>query len=36
VPSAPVLVIDLTLGSETRPNILVNMLLNRDLNFLAW
>jgi hypothetical protein len=36
VPSAPVLVIDLTLGSETRPDILVNMLLNRDLNFLAW
>lgn len=36
VEGMPVLIVDLTPGPETPPNILVNMLFNRDLNFLAW
>lgn len=36
VDGAPVVVVDLTLGPETHPVILIQMLMNRDLGFLAW
>jgi hypothetical protein len=36
VPLTPVLIVDLTIGPETPPNILISMLFNRDLSFLAW
>ena len=36
VPGSPVLVIDLTLGAEIPPNILMQLLVRRDLGFLAW
>jgi hypothetical protein len=36
IEGAPVVVVDLALGESTAPNILVNMLLHRDLGFLAW
>jgi hypothetical protein len=36
VPGTPVLVVDLTLGPDVSPNILVNMFYNRDLGFLVW
>ncbi len=36
VPRSPVVVIDLTLGESTSRAILMQMLFNRDLGFLAW
>ncbi len=36
VPETPVVRIDLTLGEGTQRNILMQMLFNRDLGFLAW
>ncbi len=36
VPGSPVVVIDLTLGESTSRAILMQMLFNRDLGFLAW
>ena len=36
VDGAPVVVVDLTLGPERLPVVLTQMLMNRDLGFLAW
>lgn len=36
VPEVPVVLIELTLGEETHRGILMQMLFNRDLGFLAW